>query len=145
MAEFRKAGDAIMLAPQLAPEDFQRAADAGVKLVINNRVEGEAPDQMPDETARELAEQAGLAYAHIPVQMSALSMADVDAMRGALNGAGGPVLAYCLSGARSAALWALAEAANGGKADVLLEATRECGYDLEGLRPTLESLSAQAG
>jgi uncharacterized protein (TIGR01244 family) len=144
MAEFRRLSDDVLAAPQLAPEDFQRAADAGVTLVINNRREGEAPDQIPGDEARALAEAAGLAYVQIPVSMGTLSLADVDAMAQALEGAEGLALAYCLSGARSAALWALAQAKSGGaRAEDLLNATRAAGYDLEGLRPVLQGLAAQ--
>ena len=145
MADFRKLSDTVFAAPQLAPEDFARAAEAGVTLVINNRVEGETPDQIPAEEARALAEAAGLTYAQIPVRMATLGHQDVDAMAEALAGAEGRTLAYCLSGARSAALWALAQAKTGGAdADELLSATRNAGYDLEGLRPVLQALARTA-
>lgn len=144
MTEFRKISDTFLAAPQLEPEDFPRAAEAGVTVVINNRHEGETPDQISGDEARALAEAAGLAYVQIPVRMGTLSLADVDAMAEALQGAEGKALAYCLSGARSAALWALAQAKSGGaRAEDVLNATRAAGYDLEGLRPILQGLAAQ--
>ncbi len=152
MTDFRQADEAVSVAGQLAPEDFQRAADEGFALIVNNRPEGEAPDQIPDEEARALASAAGLAYAHVPIRMATLSLADVEAMERALAGAEGPVLAYCASGARSVALWAMtrvrAGADPGSEAGVNLEETmrgaRAAGVDLEGLRPLLERLAAEA-
>lgn len=142
MAEFHVLSDRVSVAPQIDPDDFRRAAEAGFRLVINNRAEDETPGQLSSAEACALAEQAGLAYAHIPVRMQTLSVADVDAMAAALESAQGPVLAYCLSGARSAVLWALAEAKGGARADGLIEAARTAGYDLAPYRAALERLAA---
>lgn len=141
MAEFRKASETFWVAPQLAPEDFQRAADAGIRLIINNRAEGETPGQLSDAEARSLAERAGLAYAHIPVRMQTLSMAEIDATEAALQSADGPALAYCLSGARSMVLWALTQAKRGAAADGLIAVAGNAGYDLTPYRAFLERLN----
>lgn len=143
MTEFRTLSDSVYAAPQIAAEDFARAAGAGVTLVINNRFEGEAPDQIPDGEARALAEAAGLEYVHIPVRMQTLSIGDVEAMKAALDGAAGRALAYCASGTRSTALWALAEARGGADVDELIRAADAAGYDLSGLRPALQSVAPQ--
>lgn len=143
MADFRKLSGRVSVAPQIGPEDFRRAAEAGFRLVINNRPENEAPDQLAGEEARTLAEQAGLAYVHVPVRMQTLSMDDVEAMARALDSADGPALAYCASGTRSTIVWALAEAKGGADADGLIAAAREAGYDLEPYRATLERLASE--
>jgi len=144
MTEFRRLSDRVFAAPQLEAADFPRAAADGFTLVINNRTEGESPAQMSGDEARALAEAAGLAYAEVPVRMATLSHADIDAMAEALRAAPGKVLTYCLSGSRSAALWALAEAKAGADSDTLLAAAANAGFDLEGLRSALENLSAAA-
>ena len=66
-------------------------------------------------------------------------------MRAALDGAGGPVLAYCRSGTRSTLLWALAEASAGGDPDAIILAAHRAGYDASALRLALDALSARAG
>lgn len=142
MAEFRKLSDRVSVAPQIDPDDFRRAAEAGFRLIINNRTEDESPGQLSTGEAHVLAEQAGIAYAHIPVRMQTLSMGDVDAMASALNAAQGPALAYCASGTRSTVLWALATAKGGANADDLIAVARDAGYDLEPYRATLLRLAS---
>jgi uncharacterized protein (TIGR01244 family) len=61
-----------------------------------------------------------------------------------LEGADGPVLAFCRSGTRSCNLWALARARMGDSPDELIAKGAEVGYDLSGLRPLLDQLAAQA-
>jgi uncharacterized protein (TIGR01244 family) len=61
-----------------------------------------------------------------------------------LEGAGGPVFAFCRSGTRSCNLWALARARMGDAPDELIEKGAGAGYDLNGLRPLLDQLAAQA-
>ena len=56
----------------------------------------------------------------------------------------GPVLAFCRSGTRSCNLWALAQARNGADADELIAKGAGAGYNLDGLRPLLDQLKAQA-
>ena len=68
----------------------------------------------------------------------------VDQMTQALVEAKGPVLAYCRSGTRSCNLWALAAAKAGRNPTLIVMQAEGAGYDLSGLRPTLESLSGSA-
>jgi uncharacterized protein (TIGR01244 family) len=51
---------------------------------------------------------------------------------------GGRTLAYCASGTRSSILWSLARAGDLG-ADAVIAATAKAGYDLQAMRPRLES------
>ena len=65
-------------------------------------------------------------------------------MAAALAAANGPVLAYCRSGTRSCNLWALARAKMGDNPDRLMAKAADTGYDLTGIRPLLDALSAGA-
>jgi uncharacterized protein (TIGR01244 family) len=56
----------------------------------------------------------------------------------------GPVLAFCRSGTRSCNLWALAQASAGGDPAELTAKAAGAGYDLSGIRPILDQLSARA-
>lgn len=128
--------------PQLAPEDVPVLAAAGVRLLVNNRPDGEAPDQPPGAAIAAAAGAAGLAYAAIPV--AGLSDAAVEAMAQALAGAPGPVAAFCRSGQRSAALWALARASGGAEPATLIARAGAAGFDLGGLARILAALAARA-
>ena len=85
-----------------------------------------------------------MSYTAIPVSHAGFSHAQIDAMRAALDSAEGPVLAYCRSGTRSANLWALASAKAGGNPDEIIAKGAGAGYDLNGIRPLLDSLSQSA-
>ena len=124
--------DRVMVAPQIAAEDFAALAAAGVRAVINNRPDGEDPGQLSSAEAARLAAAAGLAYRHIPVTAATLSDEAVAAFRQEVA-AGGKVLAYCRSGTRSATLWALGEILAGELSrDEALAIGRANGLDLSG-------------
>lgn len=133
----------MAVAPQISPEDCERAAAEGFVAIVNNRPDGEAPGQPDAATMRAAAEAAGLRYADIPVDHSGFSMPKVEAMAAVLK-AGGPVLAFCRSGTRSANLWALAAASMGEDPEGLVAAAAGGGYDLSGMLPSLRMLSAKA-
>ncbi|PKP92040.1 MAG: TIGR01244 family phosphatase [Alphaproteobacteria bacterium HGW-Alphaproteobacteria-16] len=144
MADIRRINDRISVAPQIDPADVTELAHAGFVAIVNNRPDGEEGGQPEGEAVRAVAETLGLAYHAIPVTRAGFSMPQVEAMRAALDAADGPVLAYCRSGTRSANLWALAEASNGGDPATLIEQAAGAGYDLNGLSPTLDTLSGKA-
>jgi uncharacterized protein (TIGR01244 family) len=97
---------------QLAPQDFRQVADQGFRTVINNRPDKEAADQPSSEELAQAARAAGLHYVHLPVISGAITPAQARAMRTTLEGARGPVLAFCRSGTRSGKLYELAQAAD---------------------------------
>jgi len=142
-ADIRRIDDRISVAPQIDPEDLTGIASAGFSAVINNRPDDEEPGQPSGDAIRAAADAAGLHYTAIPVS-SGFSHDQIDAMADALAQADGPVLAFCRSGTRSCNLWALASAKAGGAADDLIEKGAGAGYNLEGLRPLLDQLSADA-
>jgi uncharacterized protein (TIGR01244 family) len=130
MADIRRVTDTFAVAPQLDVEDVGEAAAQGYRLLINNRPDGEAPDQPPSTAMAMAARRAGMDYLHIPISGSA-GPGQVDAVRQAVAGAEGPVLAFCRSGTRSITAWARGEAEAGdrSRADILMLA-RAAGYDL---------------
>lgn len=137
----RTINESIAVAPQIAPEDMAAIAAAGFKAVINNRPDDEEPGQPSGAAIRAAAEAAGLAYTAIPVTHAGFSHPQLDAMAEALVAAGGPVLAYCRSGTRSCNLWALAAAKAGRNPELLVTQAQQAGYDLSGIRPTLDALA----
>ena len=140
----RKVDDSISVAPQIAPEDIAAIKAAGFVAVVNNRPDDEQDGQPGGETIRAAALAAGLTYAAIPIGHAGFGHPQVQAMVDLLESAEGPVLAFCRSGTRSCNLWALARARMGDTPDELIEKGAGAGYDLEGLRPLLDQLAAQA-
>jgi sulfide:quinone oxidoreductase len=126
----------VSVAQQILPEDVPAVAAAGIRTIINNRPDGEAPDQPGSADIEAAAIAAGLAYCHIPVVPGRMTQDDVAAMAAALRELPRPALAFCRSGTRSAQLWALSQAGNC-DVDAVIGAAREQGYDLAPLAPML--------
>lgn len=139
MTTFRKVAEGFYVAPQLEADDFAEAAAMGIRTVINNRPDGEAPDQLSDEQARELAASHGLDYVHVPVVSGGIFPDHLAAMKAAIEGHAGPVVAYCRSGTRSCHLWAMVMARQEDP-DRLIEAAARAGYDLHAMRPLLREI-----
>ncbi len=133
MADIRSITPDFAVAPQLSPADMAEAARLGFVLVVNNRPDGEAPDQPGGAVMEQAAKAAGLAYVAIPVR-GGPTPDQVLAMQAAAEGAGGPVLAFCRSGTRSIITWALGQAGAGGRdPGELIAHARAAGYDLSGV------------
>ena len=142
---FRKLDDRVSASPQIGLDDVSAAAGQGVRLIINNRPEGESDDQVPGDAIAAAARAAGMDYVAIPVTHAGFSEAQVAAMADALAGAQGAVLAYCRSGTRSTLLWALAEASRGANPDELAQKAAGAGYDLSPIRAVLDMLASRPG
>lgn len=141
MSTIRQVTPDFFVAPQLSSADISAAAALGVKLIINNRPEGEAPDQTAGAEMKAAAEAAGIEYRALPFVMPP-PPAVVAQTAELLSQAPGPVLAYCRTGTRSVTAWAMAQALEGERgADELIALAGKAGYDLNGARGALEQLS----
>jgi uncharacterized protein (TIGR01244 family) len=96
---------------QLLPGEVAGVAAAGFRAIINNRPDGEAPDQPGSDQIAAEAKSHGLAYWHIPVVPGEATMKDAQAFARAIAEADGPVLAFCRTGNRSTGLWKMAQQA----------------------------------
>ena len=143
MSEFRSLSASVLASPQITAGDIAEARDLGVTLVVNNRPEGEAADQVPGDQIAEAARTAGLDYRAIPIDHSGFSMTQVEAMVDALESAQGKVLAYCRSGTRSTLLWALAAASKGADPEAIAQAAAAAGYDVSPVRGAMQELAAR--
>jgi sulfide:quinone oxidoreductase len=127
----------VAVAPQLAEADFAAIAQLGFRSVVNNRPDGETPDQLPNAEAAAEARMNGLNYCYQPVHSVDVTDDDVVAAFARLvDDLPGPILFYCGTGTRCAVLWTQAEA---GRRDVdeVLAVARNAGFDLDFLRDTL--------
>ena len=136
---FKRLVDGFYVAGQLQRGDFEAAARAGVRTVVNNRPDGEASDQLSHAEARQAAQAAGLAYHYLPVVNGQLSTETVEALRALLDDVETPVLAYCRTGTRSTFLWAFAQG-DRRPAEEIVEAAADAGYDLHGIAPQLAAM-----
>jgi len=112
-------------------------------LVINNRPDGEAPDEPQGAEIAAAARAAGIDYLAIPVGQGGFGQPQLDAMAEAIEGADGPVLAYCRSGTRSTLLWALARAKLGDAPAELRVKASAAGYDLAPVDALIDMLAAR--
>jgi uncharacterized protein (TIGR01244 family) len=144
MSEFREVTPLFWASPQIGLAEVAEAQARGIGLIINNRPEDEADDQVPGAAIEAAARAAGLEYLAIPVSPGGFTEDQVEAMAGALEQASGPVLAYCRSGTRSTLLWSLAQAKSGRAPDAIAADAASAGYDVAAIRPLLEMLAARA-
>lgn len=130
MTDFRTVTEDFAVSPQILPSDVGAAAALGFTLIINNRPDGEAPDQPSGARIEAAANAACLAYAYIPV-VGRPTAAQVEQVREAVASTPGKVLAYCRSGTRSIVTWALGQAAGGRmSAGEIVRLGAAAGYDL---------------
>ena len=136
--ELKAISPRFTVSAQLSPADIVEAARLGYQAIINNRPDGEGEDQPTSRQVGAEAESQGLTYHHVPVAPGRISETDIDAFKAALEGASGPVLAFCRTGTRSATLWALSQAGRA-SSQALIQAAADAGYDLSELRARLDA------
>lgn len=141
MSDFRVLSDSVLASPQLTLADVETAKSLGVGLIVNNRPEHEAPDQIAGSEIEAAARAAGMDYLAIPISPGGFGKSQVDAMVDALERADGKVLAYCRSGTRSTLLWALAQAARGEPPETIAAAAAAAGYDISPVASAMAELA----
>lgn len=125
---------------ELQPEDFKILRALGFRSVINNRPDGEAPDQLTGADEARLAASAGLDYRFIPAaKLDLFTDHVVQDMRQALAELDGPILAHCKAGMRSAIAWAAASS-HEQPLDEVMELVTAAGFDFDFLRDDFEAL-----
>lgn len=125
----------VSVTGQLTKADFERLAGAGIKTIINNRPDGEIPMQPTAADLAAAAEALGLTYHYLPMTgglTPGLLQSSIEAYASSPE----PIVAFCGSGTRSAALWCFAAVKEHG-VDGVLKAVAKQGYNLEQLRGPL--------
>lgn len=136
MEKIRRVTDTLSVSTQLQIDDLHDVKQAGFRTVICNRPDNESADDQPSiDEMRQAAEALGLVFLALP--FSGMPAPEIAAQQGKLiEMAAQPVLAYCRSGTRSITAWALSQAGQG-KADRLVSAAADAGYDISGLHAHL--------
>jgi uncharacterized protein (TIGR01244 family) len=102
--------EACAVAGQIQPEDIEAIAADGYTTIVCNRPDLEEFGQPLAEDVRKACEAHGLTFLFIPIDRSGLTMNMVEEFRRAIEESEGPLLAYCRSGQRCAAIWQAAGA-----------------------------------
>lgn len=98
--------DRLFITPQLSAPDLAAVAAAGFRAVINNRPDHEGGADQPTSADIEAAARAaGLEYRHLPVPPSGHTAQQAQAMAQLVDSLPSPVLAFCRTGRRAAALY----------------------------------------
>jgi sulfide:quinone oxidoreductase len=108
--ELKTLAPGVAVGPQVAAGDIAALAAAGIRAILCNRPDGEAPDQPGFAEIAAAAEAAGLEARYLPVQSGMVTDENVSDFGKALETLPKPLFAYCRSGTRSATLWALLQA-----------------------------------
>jgi uncharacterized protein (TIGR01244 family) len=130
------------VSPQIEPYQRAEIAEKGFVKIICNRPDVEVPDSCSSSLMAKLAAEVGIDFEVLELTHQTMTLEKVKKQREFFINTNGPVLAYCASGTRCSVIWALGEAASGTEVSVILEKTHSAGYDLTGLQPTLQNLSA---
>jgi uncharacterized protein (TIGR01244 family) len=145
MSAFKSVTSGFSVSAQLTVEDVAAAAAAGFRTIVNNRPEDEAGDQTPGPAIAAAAAAHGLTYKALPYRPGPPPPGVVSETALLLNEAPGPILAYCRTGTRSILAWALAQALEGElRPEEIIAKAAEAGYDIGGMRGTLEGLAPKA-
>jgi len=125
----------VFVTGQLLSAQIQALAEQGVMGFINNRPDMEASIQPLSEELEGAAQTIGVDYHFIPMA-GGLTPGLIDASVTAFKNTPRPIVAFCASGMRSAALWAFAHVEELG-VDGVMEAIATAGFNLEQIRQPL--------
>ena len=107
-----KLNEQLSVRPQVQVDEIAELAESGFRGIINNRPDGEAPDQPTSSQLEDEAKRLGLRYWHIPVVPGKATETDARAFSKALEEADGPVVAFCRTGNRSTGLFKMSQQAS---------------------------------
>jgi uncharacterized protein (TIGR01244 family) len=130
--DLKRINDHVSVSGQIRPEDVAALKAAGFVAIVNNRPDGESPDQPAGADIETAAIAAGLTYHFIPLGREGVSPEMVEQTKAVLEGSAGPVFCYCRSGTRSTTLWALSQAGQRDASEIIEQAA-EAGYDMSHL------------
>lgn len=94
---------------QITPQHIHDIKAQGFATVINNRPDGEEPNQPTHEQIKQATLEAGLAYYFVPVVAGQMTQQDIETFAQIFNQAEKPVFMFCRSGNRSNILYHTAE------------------------------------
>ncbi|MDR0779215.1 MAG: TIGR01244 family phosphatase, partial [Pseudomonadales bacterium] len=143
--ELKRFNTNFTVSGQVNSADLGALRDAGVRHLICNRPDQEAPDQPSFATLAQAATEAGLVAHHLPVVHDTINSAQARAFTTLLASLDGPVHAFCRSGLRSATLWALSQVQQGASVDAMVQAATSNGFDFKSFPTRFKGVMAELG
>lgn len=135
MSDVKALADDVSVSTFVPPEKLAELAPR-FRTIINNRPDAEDPGQPSSAAIEAEARRLGLDYVHIPVVPGKITDEQVAAFGEAIARRKGPILAFCRTGTRSTALWALSQSGKRSPEDII-ETAAAAGYDLKPLKARL--------
>jgi len=130
--DLKRINDHVSVSGQIRPEDVATLKQLGFVAIVNNRPDGESPDQPDGAEIEAAAQAAGLTYHAIPLGREGVNPELVVQTKAVLEGSNGKVFCFCRSGTRSTTLWALSQAGEE-PAEAIIAQAAEAGYDMSHL------------
>ncbi|RJK98591.1 TIGR01244 family phosphatase [Paracoccus aestuarii] len=139
--DLRQLSPTLAVSPQIQPQDLPALAQAGFKVLVNNRPDDEVGPEIDHDVMAQAAADAGMRYHYLPFHPGQITP-QLIAEFGEATAGQAPVIAYCRSGNRCTVLWALNQAGRMPEEEILQTAD-QAGYDLTGIRPLIASLASR--
>lgn len=127
--EIKKVSPEFSVSGQLEPAAIPELQAAGIKTLICNRPDFEAPGQPAHADIEARARAAGMQVHYLPVVHDTINSQNVDDFAALLRGATFPVHAWCRSGLRSITLWSLAQIKGGADPAAQVANATRLGFD----------------
>ena len=135
----KKLSDQFYVGPQIEIDDIEDLQISGIKSVICLRPDGEGADQPAFEALKTQATSLEIAAHYLPIVLGQISDAQIAEFADMVTKSPSPIFAYCRSGMRATALWALHQAQFGQSVDDILAVAKSAGHDLTALTPRLSA------
>ena len=120
------------VSPQISLTDVEVLSKKGFEKIICNRPDFEVPPSFQSNVIKKVATEIGLSFEYDPLTFENMNAENIEKQMAFIKESERPVLAYCTSGTRCAAIWALGQIGKMSK-DEILKTTLESGYNLQGL------------
>ncbi|MGB2355979.1 MAG: TIGR01244 family sulfur transferase [Planktomarina sp.] len=135
----KKLSDQFYVGPQIEIDEIEDLQLSGIKSVICLRPDGEGVGQPAFEALKSQARSLEIAAHYLPIVPGQISDAQIAEFADMVTKSPSPIFAYCRSGMRATALWALHQAQFGQSVDDILAAAKSAGHDLTALTPRLSA------
>ena len=135
----KKLSDQFYVGPQIEIDEIEDLQLSGIKSVICLRPDGEGVGQPAFEALKSQARSLEIAAHYLPIVPGQISDTQIVEFADMVTKSPSPIFAYCRSGMRATALWALHQAQFGQSVDDILAAAKSAGHDLTALTPRLSA------
>tara|TARA_B100001063_G_scaffold94349_1_gene87962 strand:- start:660 stop:1058 length:399 start_codon:yes stop_codon:yes gene_type:complete len=120
------------VSPQITLMDMEFLLKKGFKKIICNRPDFEVPPNIQSNVIAKSALEIGISFEYHPLTFENMYAENIEKQMAFIEESESPVLAYCTSGTRSAAIWALGQKGKMSRGEIL-QTTLTGGYNLQGL------------